>query len=84
MWVDDKSRKANHSRDRGEIVFMVDILPPDKRRRDDDNIIASFKSGRDGIADAIGIDDCRFITRPWVHTETGGYIKVSITGGPDD
>jgi crossover junction endodeoxyribonuclease RusA len=47
-------------------------------------MIASFKSGRDGIADALGIDDSRFITRPWVHTETGGYIKVSITGGPDD
>ena len=47
-------------------------------------MIASFKSGRDGIADALGIDDCRFITHPWVHTETGGYIKVSITGGPDD
>jgi crossover junction endodeoxyribonuclease RusA len=68
----------------GKLYLWLTFYPPDKRRRDDDNMIASFKSGRDGIADALGIDDSRFITRPWVHTETGGYIKVSITGGPDD
>ena len=68
----------------GRLHLWLTFYPPDKRRRDDDNMIASFKSGRDGIADALGIDDCRFITHPWVHTETGGYIKVSITGGPDD
>jgi crossover junction endodeoxyribonuclease RusA len=36
------------------------VYPPDKRRRDWDNIIASLKSGLDGIADALGIDDSRF------------------------
>jgi crossover junction endodeoxyribonuclease RusA len=36
------------------------IYPPDKRRRDWDNIVASLKSGLDGIADAMGIDDSRF------------------------
>jgi crossover junction endodeoxyribonuclease RusA len=36
------------------------IYPPDKRRRDWDNIVASLKSGLDGIADALGIDDSRF------------------------
>jgi crossover junction endodeoxyribonuclease RusA len=36
------------------------VYPPDKRRRDWDNVIASLKSGLDGIADALGIDDSRF------------------------
>lgn len=36
------------------------VYPPDKRRRDWDNIIASLKSGLDGIADALGIDDSLF------------------------
>jgi crossover junction endodeoxyribonuclease RusA len=36
------------------------VYPPDKRRRDWDNIVASLKSGLDGIADALSIDDSRF------------------------
>lgn len=43
---------------KGDAVNVkITFHKPDARRRDDDNIIGSFKSGRDGIADAIGIDD---------------------------
>lgn len=35
---------------------------PDRRRRDNDNAIAAFKAARDGIADAIGVDDAKWIT----------------------
>ena len=38
------------------------FCPPDHRRRDLDNIIASMKAANDGIADALGIDDSRFIS----------------------
>jgi hypothetical protein len=31
--------------------------PPDNRKRDDDNLIASMKAARDGIAATIGVDD---------------------------
>lgn len=48
--VDDKTR------------LTLTFCPPDNRRRDDDNMIASFKSGRDGIAEALGIDDNQFVT----------------------
>lgn len=37
------------------------FCPPDKRRRDLDNMIAAMKAGIDGISDAIGIDDSRFV-----------------------
>lgn len=47
----------------GRVLFMLVFSPPDKRHRDDDNLIAMFKSGRDGIADAIGIDDVHFVTQ---------------------
>lgn len=33
------------------------FFPPDARHRDDDNMIGAFKSGRDGIAAALGHDD---------------------------
>lgn len=44
----------------GPIRFAVVAYPPDRRRRDDDGIIASLKAARDGIADALGVDDHRF------------------------
>ena len=35
--------------------------PSNKRRRDIDNLISATKAHRDGIADALNIDDSRFI-----------------------
>lgn len=44
----------------GDFKLSITFYPPDKRHRDDDNIIAAFKSGRDGVADALGVNDKRF------------------------
>ena len=48
-------------------------------------MLARFKPYRDGIADALGIDDKRFISHPLVSTEVrkGGQVVVRITGGPE-
>ena len=49
------------------------------RRRDDDNMVGSFKAYRDGIADALGVDDRRF--RPhyfFEDAEKPGRIDVEI------
>lgn len=37
--------------------YTLAFFWPDKRRRDDDNAQASCKAYRDGIADALGVDD---------------------------
>ncbi|WP_447590127.1 hypothetical protein [Aquipseudomonas campi] len=60
----------------------VEFIPPDARRRDDDNCLAAFKSGRDGLADALGIDDNRFVTQIRMSSETikGGAVRVAIYG----
>ena len=55
------------------VKVRMEFLPPDKRRRDRDNLIASMKAATDGIADAIGIDDSRF--------ETTYSIGEPIKGG---
>ena len=68
----------------GRLHLWIDFYPPDRRHRDDDNMIAAFKSGRDGIADALGIDDKRFICHPYVKDQIGGMVKVRITAGPTD
>ena len=44
----------------GKVPMRITFYPPDNRHRDDDNMIASFKAWRDGIADALGVDDRRF------------------------
>jgi len=64
----------------GKMLLIIDFVPPDKRRRDDDNCLAAFKSGRDGLADALGIDDCRFVTQLHLSDETtnGGVVRVRI------
>lgn len=53
---------------------VVTFHPPDGRRRDVDNMMAAFKSGLDGVALALGIDD-----RQW----TGWTIRKGekVKGG---
>lgn len=63
----------------GKLHLWIDFYPPDKRRRDDDNLVASFKNGRDGVADALGLDDNCFITHPLVWSTIGGMVKIRIT-----
>lgn len=64
----------------GDIHAFITFYPPDRRGRDDDNLIASFKSYRDGIADALGIDDKRIRIHPVLADEirTGGAVEVVL------
>jgi crossover junction endodeoxyribonuclease RusA len=65
----------------GRALLSLEFIPPDNRRRDDDNCIASFKSGRDGIAEALGIDDSNFVTQLQISAVPvkGGAVRVRIT-----
>lgn len=63
----------------GKIAMTITFYPPDRRHRDDDGMIGAFKNWRDGIADALGVDDRRF--RPhyfFEDAEKPGRIEVSI------
>lgn len=44
----------------GEIMLDVRFFPPDRRRRDVDGMLSNIKSGIDGIADALEVNDQRF------------------------
>ena len=55
------------------------FCPPDKRRRDLDNCISSTKAARDGIADALGIDDSKFETTYRMGEPVkGGAVLVTV------
>lgn len=62
-----------------KIPVTLIFHPPDNRKRDDDNFLAAFKSGRDGMAEAWSIDDHRFAVTPRTgHVLKGGAVEVRI------
>jgi crossover junction endodeoxyribonuclease RusA len=67
-------------------LWVTFYQAPGKPIPDDDNMLGRFKAYRDGIAQVLGIDDKRFVSHPFVHTERrkGGQVVVRITGGPQE
>lgn len=64
------------------IHLWIDFYPPTKRIPDDDNMLARCKGYRDGIADALGVDDRLFVSHPFVRNEArkGGEVRIRLTG----
>lgn len=61
------------------LSIAVHFIPPDRRRRDDDSMIGAFKHLRDGMCDALGIDDV--ILRPAYtigEPESPGRVEVKL------
>jgi len=55
------------------------FFPPDKRRRDEDGMLANIKSYLDGIADVIGVDDSKW--KITIRRETpvkGGSVTILL------
>jgi crossover junction endodeoxyribonuclease RusA len=61
------------------VHLQVTFVPPTKQARDLDNCLASIKSGLDGVADALGVNDRLFrpITIDMKH-EVGGVVIVEF------
>lgn len=63
------------------IEVRVTFNPPDRRVRDDDGCIAAVKSHRDGVADAIGVDDGRWrVSYAFGEPVDGGRVTVEVFG----
>lgn len=54
------------------------FYPPSKRRIDLDNCIARMKSGIDGLADVLGVDDSRWKMSFALADEIGGMVRVHV------
>lgn len=64
----------------GDIHLHMGFSPPNNRRRDDDNMLASCKSLRDGLADALGVDDSSFRLHSAVlPARKGGAVVVVLS-----
>lgn len=57
----------------GRLYLRITACPPDRRKRDRDNVMASLKAHLDGIADGLGVDDSRFV--PLLMPEWGGSCE---------
>lgn len=70
----------------GTVHAWITFYPPDRRHRDMDNCIASAKALFDGVADALIVNDRRFILHPWLSDEVvkGGAVKVRLSMGIDE
>lgn len=62
------------------IAVRLDFFPPDGRSRDDDNCEAAFKAGRDGVAQALNVDDRRFVVTRRLRSEVRGCVVMTFTG----
>lgn len=66
----------------GDIHLHMGFCPPDNRHRDDDNMLAACKSLRDGLADALGVNDRRFRLHSAIFpVRKGGAVIVALTRG---
>jgi Holliday junction resolvase RusA-like endonuclease len=66
----------------GPVRVAVTFHQPDKRRRDMDGCISQCKAYFDGIADALRVDDRRFVLSfAWGETAKPGRVEIMIGGG---
>lgn len=65
----------------GRPTVSMMFYPPDRRRRDLDNCIASMKPALDGIAQAMGVDDSTFRLQAEMADEVrpGGQVVVRVS-----
>jgi crossover junction endodeoxyribonuclease RusA len=65
------------------IKLRVEFYPPDNKHRDEDNMLASIKSGLDGVADAWKVNDKRFrIAEMEVGPKVrNGCVKIEVKNG---
>lgn len=64
----------------GPVFLEILFIPPSKRKYDLDNCLASIKAGLDGVADAVQVDDSRFVLSIAKSQNIGGMVKITIRG----
>lgn len=55
------------------------FVPPNRRAHDLDNCLARMKSGLDGLADVLGVDDKAWSLTISKSDEVGGMVRVEVS-----
>lgn len=63
-----------------KLEMTLIMRPPDKRRRDADNVLASMKVAIDSVCKTLGADDWQIkrVTLEWGDVVTGGQVVVRL------
>lgn len=69
----------------GRIHVWIDFYAKTRNYPDHDNALSACKAYLDGIADALAVNDKRFVPHPFVKDETfkGGKIVMRLTKGAE-
>ncbi len=80
-WLTVEALQKNGSATKGKDAYSLKVIfhPPDNRRRDVDNYLASLKSALDGIAQALEADDKNFSFTCVEFSEVVKFGKVVVT-----
>ena len=61
--------------------LTITFYPPNRRAHDLDNCLARLKSGLDGLADVLGVDDKHWTLTIAKADEIGGYVRIEVQHG---
>ena len=63
----------------GKLHLTLTFVPPNRRAFDLDNALARMKSGLDGLADVLGVDDKHWSLSIARAEEIGGFVRVEVS-----
>ena len=65
--------------DAERLHLKITFVPPNRRARDLDNMLASLKSGLDGLCDVMGVDDSKWsIEISKADDRIGGFVEIEV------
>lgn len=67
--------------DAQSLHLTLTFYPPTRRTYDLDNALARMKSGLDGLADVLKVDDSKWSLTIKKSEQVGGYVQVEVSHG---
>lgn len=66
--------------DAERLHLKITFVPPNRRARDLDNLLASCKAGLDGLCDVLGVDDSKWSMEiSKADDRVGGFVEFVVT-----
>ncbi|HEY8879196.1 MAG TPA: hypothetical protein VIN03_16630 [Roseateles sp.] len=78
-WAWEATKQGARKLDASALSVAITFVPPDRRARDMDNMLASCKAGLDGLADVLGVDDRHWSLSLAVSKEIGGFVRIEVS-----
>lgn len=77
-WAAEAKKQGAQAISAKALSIRLEFVPPDKRARDLDNLLASCKAGLDGLADVLCVDDSKWSLQIHKAQEVGGFVRVEV------